>query len=330
SKELGINIEYVKPFFKGSQKGLSIAIQEEQNEPFKGNIEVRIKGIPNSNKQTEVFILPQQEKIININYSDIDVNPVFSYKTAIKIISNNGYQIKKNFLVNFLQAPKFKSPPFLTGNLSSWKNIPAITLKGKQWVVRGAPYYTGPQQTWGNLRYGWDEKYLYFACEVYYDVFSQPYTGYNTWAADSLQLAFNLDPYKKQQKTGNAVADTNSIKRYSEIDFALTKQGPQTCRTISFNPDKFPIGLISPDILKFTAKKENLKNGQTKVIYEAAIPWKLLGMQNPPKAGQVIGIAATMNYLSKQKKLIAIGIFKGIADSKNPDEFGLLYLGGTE
>jgi hypothetical protein len=115
-----------------------------------------------------------------------------------------------------------------------------------------------------------------------------------------------------------------SVHRYSEIALALTKKGPQAYRTVSFNKEKFPVGLIPAAKLNLAIVKTGRKRNVI-LVYEAAIPWKTLGNLKAPRPGAIIGIAATINDMDSpnQRDPSALGIFK----LKNPAQFGILVLG---
>ena len=124
--------------------------------------------------------------------------------------------------------------------------------------------------------------------------------------------------------TGN-VLDTN-VRRTSEINVALTKTGVEAFRSVTFDAAQLPQRLLSPEELKAVVVR---KDGKT--LYEIAIPWTSLGAKTSPKAGDLIGIAATVNdkNSAEQTAPTALGLFGGIAPQKEPDKFGLLVLTGS-
>jgi hypothetical protein len=63
------------------------------------------------------------------------------------------------------------------------------------------------------------------------------------------------------------------------------------------------------------------------LIYEAAIPWSQLGLASPPRAGQPIGWALTVDNVdaSNQTEPSALGMF----DLESPNGFGMMTLDGA-
>jgi hypothetical protein len=95
--------------------------------------------------------------------------------------------------------------------LNRW---PSDCPKGAGGFLRHDPLRLGPPNA------------LYVAFEVNEDVFVQNQTGPMTWKGDCVQMDFNLAPEKELILTGNHLADAAAGKPVSEIDLALTHNGP--------------------------------------------------------------------------------------------------------
>ena len=100
---------------------------------------------------------------------------------------------------------------------------------------------------------------------------------------------------------------------YSEIDYALTKKGPEAYRTLSFDRSVLPEGLISSAEAPFRISKENLPDGRVRLHYRIALPWRFLNIAEPVP-GQEVWTALAVNDrddadLRKQKDVSAIGAF---------------------
>jgi hypothetical protein len=193
-------------------------------------------------------------------------------------------------------------------------------------VVRRPDLYHGAQDLAASLRYAWDESNLYLAYEVTDDTFVQENTGGLTWMGDALQTAYNLDPGKKEQvSSGNTVADYGTRPRWTEIELALTKKGPEAFRGGTSDPLVRPVGLLTHAQVQLAG----VRHGD-QTVYEAAIPWTTLGAKGALAAGDVIGLAATVNDLDIPTQLEpkALELFDGISRSKDLNLFGLLTLAG--
>jgi hypothetical protein len=167
----------------------------------------------------------------------------------------------------------------------------------------------------------WDTSNLYLAFDVSDPVYIQDHTGWLTWKGDCVQLEFNLDPDVRRASTGNQAMDKGTV-RTSEIDIALTSNGPEAYRTASFDANQEPVGQLSAAQLPVSVTRTS--DG---LQYRVTVPWKTLGAITPPAPGQRIGFQAFVNDMNQPGQLdpTAIGIYAADV-SKDPAEFGTLVL----
>lgn len=311
----------------GSGQDVRVIMRNTQGQPMSGSITISLTGVPESTQATAFSMSAKSEKTVTVHYDDLDITPLHVYQATVTVRMKSGWEYHENHPVNFMSIPYVATAPTIDGTVTDWSDIQAYTLNGSEWVSRSPQYYQGANDLAAKVRYAWNEKALCLAYEVTDDVFYQPNTEFQIWKADCVQLGVNLDPLKAEATTGNQLMDTGSKRRCSEINFALTPKGPQTYRSISFSQAQYPIAEISLEKLPLAVVA---KDG--KIYYEAAIPWSELGMTAAPHAGDLISLASTINDADDEKQLdpTALGIFKGIAPVKNPDEFGILTLGGKE
>jgi hypothetical protein len=172
--------------------------------------------------------------------------------------------------------------------------------------------------------YTWDEQALYIAYQVWDDVYVQEHTSNKE--GDSIQLGFNLDygrkPMEKSGKSGNSLADAGRAQRITEINLALTPDGPKAHRTRTFDADRRPIGLISSDQVTFMVVKQ--PDGLT---YEVAIPWSTLGAPMMAQEQSVIGVYTTISDVDNIEQVdpSVLGLFVP-NHSRYGKQFGTLLL----
>lgn len=318
-----VTISDVHPVLVTSEKtNVLVTVQNEQNLAYNGNMQLSINGVPESRQSVDVNISAKGKKEITFSYKDLVIYPERTYTALVKVTSSSGNSSEKAFTVDFLNAVRMPKTPVIDGDLSDWAGIPVVTLKGKEFCVRSKEYFDPGLNA--KLRYSWDKSALYIAAEVEDRTFIQEYDGFMTWKGDCLQLAFNMDPGKTEETTGNVLADTGTVKRrICEIDFALTKKGPEAFRTSTFDIKKFPVDLLTKQQLQLAVTRQG-----DMTVYEAAIPWGTLGLTGTPASGEFIGTAITVNDMNDIKQLdpAALGLFGGIAGTKNPDKYGTLLL----
>ena len=315
-----VAMERIAPVVKpNGVKGFAITLREAQGKGLEGSVTARLERVPESELSATFSLGANETKTIELERKDLAVSPLVAYDAIISLGLKNGYSFAERTRVNFLAATKLAAPPKLDCDLAEWKDIPAIELAGLDNVVRSPKYYSGEK---ADVRFAWDAKALYFAVDAEDKAHVQPNTGCMIWQGDCLQFGFNIDHGKKFELSGNGLADMSRRARRSEVAFALTKDGPQVYRHLTYDPEKLKEGLVPPDAIPLVAA---WKDGRQ--VYEAAIPWKELGFDAPPQEGDVIGMSLSINNADDpaQPDPTALGIF----DLKKADRFGMLTLGGA-
>ena len=313
-----VSIDAVRPLFAhGAPKGIEIDLSDARGTGESGTLRARLKNAPETDAQQPFSLAPHGKASVRIEYDAPAVSPFHIYNASVSLAVAGGGQIEETAPINFFAAPRLETPPAMDGTLRGWEGIPSYELSGMEWVIRSPQFYAGAS---ARLRYAWNDDALYMAWEVKDSHFVQEHNDSMIWKGDSLQLAFNLDPGVKEENTGNGIADTANGIRDCEITVALTPKGPMAIRDDNGTvKDRLPEGPISSDKLKLAAVKT--ADG---LVYEIAIPWKSLGADRAPKAGEMIGIAAAVNDMNDpaQADPSALGIFA----LKHPDQFGILTL----
>jgi hypothetical protein len=312
-----VAVDAVDPLLlPGGKHGLRLALRDVLGSGLRGNAEVRLRGVPESRKSAAFTLAPKGRTTVDLSYDDLAVVPSRQYDALVTLSAPSGYRLTHTAPVNFTAAPRLAAP-------SDLQNVPPIFLGGREAVMRAPELYHGPADLAATARFAWDARALYLAFDVTDDVFLQDKTGFDTWWQDCVQVAFDLDPRLAVQRSGNLVADVVSRHRHTEVDLALTRNGPEAFRTITFDQQKLPCALLSADQVKLSIVRDG-----TRVLYQAAIPWTALGATSAPSPGSMIGLAATVNDSDDpaQKDPKAIGLFGGIYPTKDPARFGLLLL----
>ncbi len=306
-----IAIDAVDPTLPGGKWAVRLSLRDVLGSGLKGTASVRLRGVPES-AASAAFVLPAKGRTtVDLRFGDLAVVPSRSYDAIVTLSAPSGYRLIHIASVNFTAA----SPDL--------QSAPPVSITGRDAVVRSPDLYHGPADLSATARFAWDARALYVAFDVTDNVFLQDKTGFDTWWQDCVQLAIDLDPRLGASTSGNLLADAGMRHRHTEIDLALTKNGPEAYRTITFDPAKLPAALLTADQCKLTVVREG-----TRILYQAAIPWTTLGATRAPAAGSAIGLAATVNDSDDpaQHDPKAIGLFGGIYPTKETSKFGLLVL----
>jgi hypothetical protein len=318
-----VTLAGVEPFFTaGGNPGLRIKAVEIQGRDLAGTFDVRVEGVPESKKKQAFQLGARQERSFELVYGDLAVQPFQTYPARVTMTTQAGYTVTTRAPVNFMAAGKLSNAIKMDGDLTEWGKILPIPLEGLPMVNRNPEQYQGNDDLRAEVRFAWDDQALYLAAEVTDDVYFQDQTGFLTWMGDCIQMDIDLDPRKDDRRTGNDLADKGNRHRFSEINLALTSKGPEAYRTVTFDEQKFPLTLLTAKDLPLVVRH----NGN-RLIYEAAIPWKTLGGDGPPKDG-LLGFAMSVNDRDNVKQVdpTALSAFQ----LKDTRKFGLMILGETK
>jgi hypothetical protein len=179
------------------------------------------------------------------------------------------------------------------------------------------------------LRFAWDRTALYLFVQVTDDAFVQQYAGRQLWDGDALQIGLCLEPFKQFKATADAFADSFNRPAQTEINVALTPEGPMVFRELQFpESDHFKPGVLTPD----KAPLAITRDAEGKLNYEMALPWQTLGLTKAPSPGEHIAVTVAVNDRDiedgkKQWQPSALSLYEGATGEKDRELMGLLCLG---
>lgn len=318
---------------------LRLSAQEQQGLPLSGSIDVRLqellpgaqrgdqaeidlridqgktREVPHAQGKIDFELSAKASQELTVAFSNAELAPARKYLALMRVTTKGGSEFTVTTPVHFFGAIHREQPPVIDGQIQDWPLKPVVDLTGPGNIVRSAKEYVPGYSA--ALRYGWDERALYLCAEVKDKTFIQNQTGADIWRQDCLQLGFDLDPA--------GAGEAGTPRRTSEINVALTKNGPEAFRSLSFSQEKLPCLLLSKEQAQVAVVR---KEQEGVLVYEIALPWKTLGMSGEPKAGSKIGVAVTVNdvHTAGQGDPCALGLFGGITPDKNPDRYGILIL----
>jgi hypothetical protein len=314
-----VAVATIRPAFGVSGTTLEVAVRSSLDKPADGTLELRLDGVPDS-KITSAFVVAAREvATLNVPINTADLSPGKSYQVTSTTRVSTGYTSRQSFRLDFLNASRVPLG-FEAGDSDAWKAVATVPIAGHDMLVRSPKLYRGDADLAAEAQLAWNDTALFLRVIVADDIFVQDNTGFSTWKGDCLQVGFDMDPDLITTATGNLVADKATRHRSSEVSLALTSSGPQIYRTASYDPGALPVGPV-------TAPLTVIRTG-TLTTYTVALPWSVLGRSTPPKSGERLGFAMTVNDMdtSDQPDPKALGLFGGIAGTKSIAEYGILTL----
>lgn len=322
-----VSVQAVVPAEAKGGCAVSVRLREEQGTAFRGEVAVDLDGVPFGRASASVRLKPGETRDVRLELPDAEPVPGRGVSARVAVTSQAGARHERALAIGFADAVRCRTAPPVDGRVDDWPNATPVRLGDRSWLVRSPEFHAGSADARADLWLAWDQAALYLACAVRDDVFLQPHSGFMTWKGDCLQVGLDLDPDRRGESTGNLLAEKGRPRRVSELDLALTSAGPQVYRTISFDPERLPVGLLGAEAVRLVVTRAG-----TRSTYEAAIPWTVLGADGPPAPGSTIGFALTVNDLDSaaQADPSALGVFGGVAGKKDPDRFGRVVLASAE
>ena len=313
--------EAMLPMFGNGSCGLSVRLAAQGGKAASGTLEVRLPGWPECRKTVPFALHADETKVFSVVFGEMDVNALDEIPVEIAVVTPGRTDVFRDE-VNYLFAKRMRTPAFDGGD-DEWRDVRAWRVDDTK-ATRGPQWHKGADDVRADVRIGWNEDYLLFFVRTEDDVFLQEETGWKTWDWDCLQMGFTKN--YRMKDTNNMWLDAQARCR-TEIDFALTKNGPETYRAMTWDKKNVPIALLDPAKARLGIRQRKLTNGRIQTDYEIGLRWELLGRAKA-QAGDRIGWAlAILDKDSADRTEQLYPSMIGAFSLKKPMEFGMITLG---
>lgn len=289
-------------------------------------VATRIVGQPDARRAIKQKFAPHEEKVVLVPLKDFRPSPFEVFTLQATARDAAGHRVEAQAAVNFLAA-EYVPGVGKTTNLAQWQGLARHKLPrvAAQNDIASADAFKDENDLRVEIGFGWNEEALLIDARVCDDAYRNEKTGWWTWSGDAIQ--FGLAKARLEKLTGNDYTDSLS-QGTTEIDFALTKNGPEGYRTISFDPYKWPTdmhgkGQIDPKDCNMSIIKTPLAKG-VELRYRIALPWRYIN-KTTAAAGEQVFVSATFNDCDPgDKNYNALKMFE--LKRMAPRHFGALYL----
>ncbi len=205
------------------------------------------------------------------------------------------------------QAAKAKSIT-IDGKLDDWADIPPIAVNEQtpDCIKYGGSKYNGADDCSADLRFAWDEKFLYIAAKVKDDKHLQKWRDGSLWSGDCIQFAMveggPLPPSRAQD-----------VSMLREFAIAVDDNGPYVFNWCT----REPALMENPNIAAVV--------GDGEIIYEAAVPWEDINLSKP-LSGKKLGLSFVVADNDGDNLRGWLEWTPGIFGYKDGSEYGTLTL----
>jgi len=252
---------------------------------------------------------PKETRKLSLNLPKI--SSLTSYRFSGDLTLDNGDYVNVNFPIDVAVGVYAKNKPKIDGIIEPGEYNKDTVLVSNRYdqVVEliNTGSWKGVEDQSAKSYVMWDEEYMYFACEVTDDVFSQPYTGSSIWMGDCIQLGLS---YASRNSSP-------SSKSFSELGIAKTDDGK--IEIVNWSAETG----TDPSTKDTICAIERVGN---KTYYEARFPWKQIAPKGAQiKSGSKVGFSMIVNECDGGKRMGWIEFGAGVGDSKDPVDFATIY-----
>ncbi|MBO4345443.1 MAG: hypothetical protein J5833_06795, partial [Victivallales bacterium] len=196
----------------------------------------------------------------------------------------------------------------IDGKLDDWADIPPIAVSHltPDCVKYSGGRHNGADDCSADLRFAWDERFLYIAAKVKDDKHFQQSRGESVWSGDCIQFAMveggPLPPSRAQ--------DVSVLREFA---IAVDDNGPYIFNWCAREP-----ALVENPNIAATV-------GDGEIIYEAAIPWEKIKLSKP-FAGKRFGLSFVVADNDGDNLRGWLEWTPGVFGYKDASEYGCLTL----
>lgn len=226
----------------------------------------------------DIEVVARSSEEVMIPLSGVSPLDVYHVKAVVRDAAGKVVSLERQ-AAGFVGVPRALAPVTVDGlsNEPAWQSAPVQTLEearqffGFALGERKAPVWKDPADLSAQLRFLWDERFLYVAVTVRDDIAGgSSFEDAELWRMDGLQ--FLIDPARQaKEKPG----------KY-EYSFGSGRKGPQSWCTLSSDA-----GAPTGEARDIQLAIHRDKAGTGDVTYEIAIPWKRLAPFIPEPGGNL-------------------------------------------
>lgn len=328
AKELApVKVTAVRAAFAGAEPAADVTVVNNADVTRKLTVTTRIVGEPDARQTAEADFSPHETKVVRVAMPGFRPDPFRLFKLEASAADAEAHRADVKRDVNFLAADYVPEVGRGTA-VGDWSGVRrhGVPFSAVQNDCSGPNAFRGEKDLSVEIGFGWNESFLLIDARVKDDAYRQERTGWWTWNGDAIQFGFAKA--RLERLTANDYTDSLA-QGTTEIDFALTKNGPEGYRTISFDPYKWPTdmhgkGQIDQKECPMAIEKTETADG-VELRYRIALPWRYLNKTEGARAGEQVFIAATFNDRDPgDTAYAAIPMFE--LKRMAPRHFGALYL----
>lgn len=251
-----VGIAGFTPSFTSGGPGVAVTLENRTDEPRTVMLETRIPGDPDARVRRNVAVMARQTQRVEVAFDGFKPDPTVFFNVEARVVPEKGMVATTKDSFNFLPVPS------------------SFTFEGGKTVSLGH-----------------DARFLTFDIFIPDLTPTNGWTGWDSWKGDCVQVGLAKSALKA--RTQNDLAD-NAAEAKSEITFALTPNGPEMYRTITWDPKRFPCDTRLAGQIDLKEAPLTVERSAKGFRYRASVPWAFLNL-SAPKPGDTFRFAFQFN-----------------------------------
>ena len=281
-----VGIADFTPAFEGKTPGVAVTLANRTDKAVSVVVEVRIPGEPDCRRKTMETVPASDERRVLLAFEGFHPPPTALYEAVARVVPDEGTSIEMKETFNFMRVP---------GEFSFGESVVRVSADGAALRLDVTAKDATPQ----NGKSGWW-----------------------SWNGDALQIALARECLRK--RTENDVADACN-QAYCEYTVAQTTNGAEVCRTITWDPKRYPCDCGSSGIVGADVAPRSVRHDGEHWLYSVSFPWEFINLHSP-KAGTVFRMALQVNdRIPDDRALHSVECFK--MKLAAPRNFGWFVIG---
>ena len=278
-------IEGVAPRFHGREPGVAVTVRNRTGEKVLAEVSTRIPGVPEARRSLSVSLAPDGMETLAFDFPGFRPDPLAWQSLETAAAPSTGAVFRRSDRLGFLAVP------------SSFETEDGIRVS-----------------------LSWTPDALSLAIAVPDSTQTNAWTGWHSWKGDSVQIGLARKALAKRSE--NDLADTVE-QAASELTLALTPDGPQVYRTITWDESRFPSGMSGEGLVTSAEAPLGVRKTPGGYRYRVSIPWRFIGMERAT-LGDTFRLAILVNDWNLEGRRTERHVF----DLKRtpPKNFGIVTL----
>lgn len=243
------------PTFVDGEPGVKVVLENRTDAAQTVGVDVRVPGEPDCRKKTRVTVPARGEASATMAFTGFRPSPTNLFETTVRVMPEKGVAVETTETFNFCRVPG----AFAFGDCT--------------------------------VKLDCDGRWLKFDVVVKDATPENRNSGWWNWDGDALQIGLAREHLAK--RTQNDLADAIA-EAYCEYTVAKTPLGDEVCRTITWDPKKFPCDNGRGGIVSATTAPRCVTHDGSAWHYVFALPWEFINL-NAPKKGASFRMALQYN-----------------------------------